>query len=168
MHSSAKFQLATSKFAQVKQFRANVQKIQNLKKFECLNRFWPNSIPKVLDQCNIFVCGFRTIAQILRKLERTFVKKFKIPFNHKLDINFYENRHKKRDVTISLVYQISCRYRKPFIMSYRGLRSFKSDTRTNTHTHPHYSEYSDTNISNFFFAKTASSVRKQNSIRYFR
>ena len=53
----------------------------NLTKFERINRFWPNSIPKFFDGCNIFVCSFRTIARILRKLElpRPFFKKFKIP-----------------------------------------------------------------------------------------
>ena len=49
-------------------------------------------------------------------------------------------------------------------MNYRGLKSLKSDTHTRTHTHTSerqlkitflnvldYSEYSDTNISNFFW-----------------
>ena len=75
------FELNNSKFAQVTQFTGNLKKIQNLKKFERFNRFWANSIPKVLDRFIIFVCIFRTIAQILRKLElpQTFFKKFKIP-----------------------------------------------------------------------------------------
>ena len=55
VHSSTKFQLKNSKFAQVKQFRANFQKIKNLKKFERFNRFWLNSMPKVLDRYIIFV-----------------------------------------------------------------------------------------------------------------
>ena len=65
-------------------------------------------------------------------------------------------------------------------MSYWGLKRQKSHIRTYAHmyTHIHTSgrqlkiifldvldysdEYSDTNISNFFFHETASSVRKQN------
>ena len=63
------------------QFRENFQKIENLKKFEHFNRFGLNSIPTVLDKYIIFMCNFRTIAEILRKLElpQTFVKKFEIP-----------------------------------------------------------------------------------------
>ena len=38
------------KFAQVRQFRANFQKIQDLKEIDRFDRFWPNSIPKILDQ----------------------------------------------------------------------------------------------------------------------
>ena len=51
-----------------------------LKKFERLNRFQPNSIPKVLNRYIIFVCSFRAITYILRKLElpQTFFKKFQI------------------------------------------------------------------------------------------
>ena len=78
VHLPTKFQLDESKFAWVRQFWKNSQKIQNLKKFERSNRFWPNSIPKFLDGCNIFLCSFRTIARILRKLN-PFIKKFKIP-----------------------------------------------------------------------------------------
>ena len=53
----------------------------NLKEFERFHRFWSNLIPKVLDRCIIFVCIFRTVAQILRKLQlpQTFFKKLKIP-----------------------------------------------------------------------------------------
>ena len=55
-------------------------------------------------------------------------------------------------------------------MSYRGLKRRKSDTHARTHTHTHtsgrqlkiefldvsdYSEYSDTNISNFFFSRNS-------------
>ena len=75
----------------------------------------------------------------------------------------------------SLVYQISYRYLKPFI-SYRGLKHWTSDAHVHTQTHTSgrqlkitfldvldYSEYSDTNISNFFFHwNITSSVRKQN------
>ena len=81
VHLPTKFQLDKSKFAWVRQFWKNSQQIENLKKFERFNRFWPNSIPKFLNRCNIFVCSFRTIGQILRKLElpRRFFKEFKIP-----------------------------------------------------------------------------------------
>ena len=76
VHLRTKFQLDKSKFA-----LENFEKIQYLKKFECFNRFWPNSIPKFLDRCDIFVCSFRTTARILQKLKlpRLFFKKFKIP-----------------------------------------------------------------------------------------
>ena len=81
VRSCTKFELNNAKFAQVTQFTTNFQKIQNLKKFELLNRFWSNSIQKVLDRCIIIVCISRTIAQILRKLQvpQTFFKKFKNP-----------------------------------------------------------------------------------------
>ena len=48
-----------------------------LKRF---NRFLTNLIPKVLDRYILFVCGFRTIAQISRRLEltHTFFNNFKI------------------------------------------------------------------------------------------
>ena len=45
VHLRTKFQLHKSKFAWVRQFWENSQKIKNLKKFERFNRFWPNSIP---------------------------------------------------------------------------------------------------------------------------
>ena len=65
-------------------------------------------------------------------------------------------------------------------MSYRGFKRWKSDTYTRTHTHTSgrqlkitsldvldYSEYSDTNISKFFFHENiASSVRKQNYSKF--
>ena len=59
------------------------------------------------------------------------------------------------------MYQISYRYLKPF-MSYRGLKHWKSNTHTHTFGRElkitfldvlDYSEYSDTNISNFFSRK---------------
>ena len=83
VHSHTKLQLDKSKFAWVWQFWEGSQKIENMKKFEQLSLFWPNSIPQVLDQYIIFVCSFRTIAQILRKLElpRPFFKKLK---SHKI------------------------------------------------------------------------------------
>ena len=84
MYSCTKFELDKSKFTHVRHFRANFQKIQTLEKFERFNRFWPNSIPKVLDRYIIFVCIFRAIAQILRKLElyhRLFSKNSK---SHKI------------------------------------------------------------------------------------
>ena len=80
-----------------------------------------------------------------------------------------------------LAYQITYRYLKPF-MSYRGFKRWKSDTHTHTCTHTSgrqlkvtfldvldYSEYSDTNISKFFFfhENIASSVRKQKSTSYY-
>ena len=34
---------------------ANFPKIQNLKKIEGFNRFWPGSMPKVLDRCIIYL-----------------------------------------------------------------------------------------------------------------
>ena len=69
MHLRTKFQLHKSKFVWVRQLWENSQKIKNLKKFERFNRFWPNSIPKFLDRNSIFVCSFRMIARILRKLK---------------------------------------------------------------------------------------------------
>ena len=69
VHSYTNFKLNNSKFSQVTQLRENFRKNPNLKNFECLNRFWPNSIPKVLDRYIIFVCNLRAIAQILRKLK---------------------------------------------------------------------------------------------------
>ena len=138
VHLRTKFQLDKSKFAWVRQFWKNSQKIQNLKKFERINRFWPNLIPKFLCGCNIFVCSFRTITRILRKLElpHPFFKKFKIPWNHKSCINCHENSHDQRVVIASLVYQISHRYLKPF-MSYRGFKRWKWDTHAHTHTCAH-------------------------------
>ena len=81
--SDTNLNLNNSKFAQVTQFRENLEKNQNLTKIECFNRFWSNSIPKVLDRYIGFVCIFRTVAQILRKLElpQTFVKNSK---SHKI------------------------------------------------------------------------------------
>ena len=81
VHLRIKFQLDKSKFSWVRQFWNDSKKIQNLKKFERFNRFWPNLIPKFLDGCNIFECSFRTIARILRilrklELPRPFFKKF--------------------------------------------------------------------------------------------
>ena len=59
VRSYTDFELNKLKFAQVIQIRVNLQKIQNLKKFERFNRFWSNSIPKVLDRCIIFMGIFR-------------------------------------------------------------------------------------------------------------
>ena len=154
--------------------------MKNLKKFERLNGFWPNSIPKFLDRYNILVCSFRTIDRILRKLElpRPFFKNIKILQNNKSGINkCHENSHDLRAVIALLVYEISYRYLK-LLMSYRGLKLWKSDTHAHTHTHTSgrqlksrfldvldYSEYSDTNISKFFFHENiASSMRKQYKI----
>ena len=92
MHSYTNFKLINSKFAQVKKFRENFRKIKNLKKFERSNRFWPNSIPKILDRCIIFICNFRTMAQILRKLElpKTFSKNSK---SHKIRSRAHTHIH---------------------------------------------------------------------------
>ena len=121
--------LNNSKFSQVTQFRENFQKIQNLKKFKRSNRFWSNSIPKVLDRFIIFVCIFRTLAQILRMsdLPQTFFKKFKIQSNFRLGINLHEIRHDWRGVTASLLNQILTRYLKPF-MNYSALKIKQSST----------------------------------------
>ena len=74
-----------------------------------------------------------------------------------------------------LVYQISYRNLKPFT-SYRGLKHCNSDTYAHTHTHTHtsgrqlkitfldvldYSEYSDTNISKFFFSRKHSFLNEE-------
>ena len=173
MYLRTKFQLDKSKFGWVRQFWKNSQKIQNLKKFECFNRFRPNSIPKFVDECNIFVCSFRTIARILRKLElpRPFFKKFKIPYlesqiGHQL--SWKQSRLKCCDCFTSVPNFISI-----------AQAVYELSNRTHAHTHTHtdtsglqlkitfldvldYSEYSDTNISNKnFLTKTASSVRTQ-------
>ena len=81
VHSRTKFELDKSKFAPVKQFRANLKTNKNLKKSERLNRFWRNSLPKVLYRYIIFAWSVRMIAQILQKLElpQTFFKTLKIP-----------------------------------------------------------------------------------------
>ena len=81
VHSYTNFELNNSKFAQMTQFRENFQKIQNPKKLERLKLFWSNLIPKVLERFIIFVCIFRMIAQILRKLElpQIFFEEFEIP-----------------------------------------------------------------------------------------
>ena len=86
VHSYTNFELNNSKFAQVTQFGKYFQKIQNIKKFERLDRFWSNLIPKVLDRYIIFVCIFRTIAQILRKLEllKTFFQKIQNPIKSQI------------------------------------------------------------------------------------
>ena len=56
-------------------------------KFERFNRFWPNSIPKFLDRySNIYVCSFRTITRILRKLELPH------PFSKNLKSHKIKNR----------------------------------------------------------------------------
>ena len=64
-----KKKLKYSNHLKVRQFTANFQKIQNLKKFERFNRFRPNSVPKVLDRYIIFACSLRMIARIQRKLD---------------------------------------------------------------------------------------------------
>ena len=169
MHLRTKFQLDKSKFAWVRQFWKNSQKVQNVKKCECSNRFWPNSIPEFLDGFHIFVCSFRTIARILRKLElsRPFFKKFKIPYNHKSGTIVMK---------IVMIACCDCFTSLPKSISqavyelsgFQALKIGHIHTRTRTHTHTSgrqlkitfldvldYSEYSDTNISKkFFFTKT--------------
>ena len=152
--------------ARVRQFCKNSQKIQNLKKFERFNRFWPNSIPKFLGGCNIFVCSFRTIARILRKLElpRPFFKRFN---SHKIT-----NRASNVMKIVTIKGLWSLHWRTKFHidissrLSYRGFKRLKSDTYTHAHTHTSglqlkikfldvldYSEYSDTNISKKIFSQ---------------
>ena len=141
VHSRTKFELNYSKFAQVSQ----LEKI--FKKFESFNRFWTNSIPKVLARYNIFVCSYRRIDQILRKLQllRIFFKKFKMPYNHKLCIN----RHDWKVVTDSLVYQILNWYLKRF-MSDRGLKSWKLDTNVRARASTHIRTAAKNRISRRF------------------
>ena len=80
MYPRTKFQLVNRNLPELHNFEKFKKKFE-INKFEGFNRFWPNSISKVLDRYIIFVCSSRTIAQILRKVElpRTFKKKFKIP-----------------------------------------------------------------------------------------
>ena len=96
-------------------------------------------------------------------------------------MNLHEKRHDWRGVTSSLLYHISTGYLKPF-MYYSSSKIRKSSTYTHKHTHTHkrahthtsgrrlkiilpdvldQSEYSDTNISNFFHENITSLVRKQ-------
>ena len=162
MHLPTKFPLNKSKFAGVRQFGKNSQKIQNLKKFERFNRFWPNSIPKFLDGCNIFVWSFRTIARISRKLElpRPFFKNSK---SHKIT-----NRASivMKIVTIKGLWLLYWRTKFHIDISSRlwviGVSNVENRTHTHTRKHAHtsgrqlkitfldvldYSEYSDTSIS---------------------
>ena len=170
VHTYKNFGFNNSKFAQVTQFKENLRKIQNLKEFERFNQFQSNSIPKIFDWY-IILCIFRTIAQILRKwqLPQKFFKKFKIPQNLRLGVNLHENCHDWRVVTASLLYKISTPYLKPFT-NYSVFKIRKSSTYIHTHTFGRqlkiifldaldHSEYSDDNISNFFFTNF-SSVRK--------
>ena len=53
VHLRTEFQLDKSKFGWVRQFWKSSQKIQNLKKFERFNRFWPKSI-RVIYLCIVF------------------------------------------------------------------------------------------------------------------
>ena len=159
VHLRTKFKLDNSKSAQIKQFKANIQKIPNPKKFECFNRFWQNSIPKVFDQYIIFGCSFTTIARILRKLElpQTFFEKFKI-------IKF------QKIVTIKEAWllhwctkfqlDISSRLWVIGVWKVENRAHAHIHTHTHTHTHTHIqtsaeNHISNTNVSKFiFFTKT--------------
>ena len=135
MHLPTKFQLDKPKFAWVRQFWKNSQKIQNLKKIERFNRFWPNSIPKFLIRCNIFVCSFRTIARILRKLDlpRPFFKNYN---SHKIT-----NRASivMKIVTIEGLWLLHWRTKFHIDISSRlwviGVSNVENRTHTHTHTH---------------------------------
>ena len=128
-------------FAWFRQFWKNSQKIPNLKKFKSFNRFWPNSIPKFLDGCYIFVFSFRTIARILRKLElpRPF---FLNPKSHKIT-----NRASivMKIVTIKGLWLLHWRNKFHIDISSRlwviGVSNVENrkhaHTRTHTHTHIH-------------------------------
>ena len=174
MHLPTKFQLDKSKFACVRQFWKNSQKIQNLKKFERFNRFWPNLIPKFLDGCNIFVCSFRTIARILRKLELPRSKNSK---SHKIT-----NRASivMKIVTVKRLWLLHWRTIFHIDISSRlwviGVLNVAHRTHTHTHTHTHtsgwqlkspfldvldYSEYSDTNISKKKFSRKHSFLSEE-------
>ena len=98
VHLGKKFELDKSKLAQVRQFTADFQKIQNLKKSERLNRFSCNLIPKILHRYIIFVCWYRMTAKILQKLElsKTFFFKLSV-WDTRRKWNFCEsNREWKR------------------------------------------------------------------------
>ena len=179
MNLRTQFQLDKSEFAWVRQFWKNSQQIQNLKKFECFNRFWPNSIPKLIVECNIFVYSFRTIARISRKARKSYHVLF--PKNSK--------SHKITDgasIVIKILtikgfwllhwctkFHIGISSRLWVIGVWNVRNRAHLHARTHTHTSGRqlkitffdvldYSEYSDTNISEkFFFTKTASLVRKQ-------
>ena len=71
VHLCTKFKLDKSKFAQIGEFSANFQKIQNLKISERFNRLWRNSLPKVLYRYIINERSFTAIAQVSHNLELT-------------------------------------------------------------------------------------------------
>ena len=160
VHLRTKFQLDKLKFAWVRQFWKNSQKIQNLKKFECSNRFWPNSIPTFLDGCHIFVCSFRTIARILRKLILFF-----------LNSKFHKITNRASIVVKIVTIEVLWMSSRLWVIGVSNVENrTHTHTRTQARTHTHtsgrqliitfldvldYSEYSDTNTSKKnFFTKT--------------
>ena len=106
VHWGSKFELDKSKFAQVRQLKANFRKIQNLKESDREPEL------SILAQFNT---KRKVRAGVLQKIKSLI--KFQIGIS-----DLHENRHDRRGVTCSLVYQISTRYLKQFI-SYSGLKS---------------------------------------------
>ena len=84
MHPRTKLKLDNSKFAPVAHFTANLQKIENPKKFKPFNQFGPNLIPKVFDQYIIVqfkdyssnFTKFRATTDVFQKIQNSF--KFQI------------------------------------------------------------------------------------------
>ena len=115
------------------------KKFKISKKFECFNQFWPNSIPEVLDRYIIFVCSFRKINRILWKSE--------------LPQKFFQKKCTKFQLDISnllwviVVWEVSNR-------AHTHIHLYTKNTHTLEITFlvvSNYSEYSDTEISNFFY-----------------
>ena len=123
-----------------KTFWKNSQKIQNLKKFECFNRFWPNSIPKFLDGCNIFVCSFRTIARKFTKVRATpsFFQKIqnsiKSQIGHQLSWKW--SRLKCCDCITGAPNFISISQAVYELSGFQTLKIGHIHTHTHTHIHP--------------------------------
>ena len=148
MYLRTKFQFYKSKFVWLRQFWENSLKIKNRKNFERFNRFLPNSIPKFLDQYDIFVCGFRTKARILRKLElpRPFFKK-----SHKIT-----NRASlvMKTVTIKGLWLLHWCTKFHIDVSSRlwviGVWNVKNRTHTHTRTYAHTNIHPDASWKSFF------------------
>ena len=173
MNLRTEFQLYKSKFAWVRQFWGSSQKFKNLKKFERLDRFWPNLITKFLDGCNIFVCSFRTIARMLRKLEvlRPFSKNLK---SHKIknrhQLSWKESRLEGCDCFTGVLNFISI---SQAVYELSGFQTLESGyPRTHTHTSGrqlkitffdvlYYSEYSNTNMSKKKFSRKQSFLSEE-------
>ena len=88
-----------------------------------------------------------------------------------MGVNLHENCHDWRGVTASLLYQISTQYLKPFI-NYSGI-VVNTYIRTLAKNHISrrfrpYSEYSDTNISNFFSRKHSFRSEEAKKVKWFR